>query len=242
MREARQRTAGARVHQIDLDLASFRSIEAAAAEIEDRFGPVDVLVNNAGAILSSPQLTAEGYEATFGVNHLGHFLLTGLLLPAMVAAGRGRVVTVASLAHRLAGPAGLDDPLFERRPYDGAQAYNESKLANVLFTMELARRTAGTGVTANCLHPGTVASRWGSAEDTHGIVRFGLAIARPFMARPARGARTVTYLAASPDVEGFTGGYFVRCRLHEPSALARDPGAARRLWSISEEMVAQRAG
>ena len=138
-----------------LDLASFASIRTFAADLLDRYDRLDVLINNAGAVLSDRQLTTEGFEMTFGVNHLGHFLLTDLLLDRLRADAPSRIVNVASVAHRLAGSMSFADLQFERRAYVGITAYNESKLANVLFTTELARRLEGSGVTANACHPGT---------------------------------------------------------------------------------------
>jgi NAD(P)-dependent dehydrogenase (short-subunit alcohol dehydrogenase family) len=225
-----------------LDLARFRSIRAAAAEVLDRFDRLDVLVNNAGAILSDRRVTEDGFEMTFGVNHLGHFLLTSLLLDRLRAGAPARVVTVSSIGHRFAGGLSWSD-LNHERGYNGTAVYNESKLANVLFTMELARRLDGTGVTANCLHPGAVRSGFGAREDTRGVERAVLAGARPFMVGPRRGAAPIVELAASPRYEAVTGQYFVggylsRCRRRPASAAGRDPDAARRLWAVSEELVA----
>ncbi len=236
--DVRARSRGGEATAMSLDLASSASIRAFADDVQDRYDRLDVLVNNAGAILSTRQLTEDGFEATFGVNHLGHFLLTELLRDRLVASAPARVVNVSSVAHRFAPGFSFADPQFSVRAYHGTAAYNQSKLANVLFTLELARGLAGTGVTSNCLHPGAVRSGFGSADDTVGIERALLAIGRPFLVSPRRGARTITHLASSPEVEGVTGQYFVRCRMHEPSAAGRDPDAARRLWELSEELVA----
>lgn len=225
---------------LSLDLADLRSVCALADRVLDRYGRLDVLVNNAGGVLSERRLTADGFEATFGVNHLGHFLLTKLLLERLKRSAPARIVNVSSVAHRFAvGGFSFADPQFERRRYRGVAAYNQSKLANILFTMELARRLAGTGVTANALHPGAVATGFGSAEDTKGIERAAMVLGRPFLISPERGARTLVYLASSPAVAGVTGGYFVRCRMHTPSRAARDPRAAHRLWELSEQLLEQ---
>ena len=147
-------------------------------------------------------------------------------------------MNVASTAHRSARH-GMDfDDLQSRRGYKGLQVYGRSKLANVLFTDELARRLAGTGVTANCLHPGTVATGYARDGDATGFLAFGVKAIRPFILTPEQGARTSVYLASSPDVAGVTGRYFVRCRSRTPSAAARNEAAAARLWSTSEELVA----
>jgi NAD(P)-dependent dehydrogenase (short-subunit alcohol dehydrogenase family) len=240
--ELRRRSGRDDAAVLPLDLASLRSVRALAERVLRDYDRLDVLVNNAGAVLSERKLTEDGFEATFGVNHLGHFLLTELLVERLKQSAPARIINVASVAHRFV-PGGFSfaDPQFERRRYRGAAAYNQSKLANILFTMELARRLAGTGVTANALHPGAVASEFGSADDTRGLERVAMVLGRPFLISPERGARTVVYLASSSAVAGVTGGYFVRCRMHTPSRAARDPQAARRLWELSEQLLA-RAG
>ena len=244
--EVRRRAGTDDVHVVPLDLASFASIRSAADEVLERWDRLDVLVNNAGGILSDRRETAEGYEMTFGVNHLGHFLLTGLLADRLRASAPARVVTVASLAHRMA-PGGLTwSDLQRERRYVATVAYNESKLANVLFTMELAERLAGTGVTATCCHPGGVRSEFGGAEDTRGLERLTMAVGRPFLVPPSRGAAPLVRLAADPDLEGvtgayFTGGYLPGVHQRTPSRAARDPEAARRLWELSEDLVARGA-
>lgn len=224
---------------LPLDLASFESIRSFAATFLDRYQRLDVLINNAGGMLSERQLTEEGYEATFAVNHLGHFLLTDLLLDRLEESAPSRIVNVSSIGHRF-GSMSFADPMYEQRPYNPAGAYNQSKLANVLFTAELARRLAGTGVTTNCLHPGAVRTGFGNADDTAGLERFVMAMGRPFMISARRGARTIVYLASSPDVADVSGQYFVRCKARRPSGGARDAEAAQRLWDLSEQLVAVR--
>ncbi len=236
--EIRQRSGSQAVEVVALDLADFASIRACAADVLDRHDRLDVLVNNAGGILSDRLVTAQGFEMSFGVNHLGHFLLTDLLRERLVASSPARVITVASIGHRFAiGGLSFSDLQSEHR-YWSMDAYGKSKLANILFTRELARRLAGTGVTANCLHPGVVRTGFGSADDTSGVERLTMALTAPFYIGAARGARTTVYLASSPEVAGRTGGYYVRCREHRPSRAARDDEAARRLWEVSEELVA----
>lgn len=236
--EIRRRAGTDRAEVLPLDLASTRSIRTFAAELQDRHDRLDVLVNNAGGILSERRSTEDGFEATFGVNHLGHFLLTALLVDRLQASAPSRIVNVASVAHRFCRGFSFADPQFELRRYRPALAYNQSKLANVLFTMELARRLAGTGVTANCVHPGGVRTGFGGADDTRGFERAVMVVAQPFLSSPEQGSRTVVYAAASPELEGVTGQYLVRCRLHTPSRAARDPDAARRLWELSERLLA----
>jgi len=230
------------VEVVDLDLASFASIRAAAADVGRRIDRLDVLVNNAGLIQTQYRLTDDGFEQTFGVNHLGHFLLTSLLLDQLRASAPARVVVVSSHAHRSA-TGGLDfDDLQGERSYRPFGAYARSKLANVYFARELARREAGTGVTANALHPGFVASRFGRDGDAGAAGDVVMVLARPFAISPTRAARTSVYLASSPDVADVTGGYFARCRPASVSRAARDDAAAARLWAVSEALVAGGAG
>jgi NAD(P)-dependent dehydrogenase (short-subunit alcohol dehydrogenase family) len=238
LEEIRRRSGRSTVEVMALDLADFASIRSFAADLLAGHDRLDVLVNNAGGILSDRLATVQGFEMTFGVNHLGHFLLTDLLLDRLRASTPARVINVSSAGHRFAY-SGLDfaDLQSERR-YWSMDAYGKSKLANILFTRELAKRLVGTGVTANCLHPGVVRTGFGSADDTSGIEHLTVALGSPFYVSAERGARTTVYLASSPEVADRTGGYYVRCREHRPSRAARDPEAARRLWEISEQLVA----
>ena len=173
----------------------------------------------------------------FAINHLGPFLLTTLLLDRLKQSAPARIVNVASTAHKGARH-GLDfDDLQSTKHYHGMQVYSRSKLANIYFTTELARRLQGTGVTANCLHPGTVRTGYGRDGDSSGFLAFGLKIAAPFFLSPEKGARTSIFLASSPEVEGVSGKYFVKCKPRVPSKAARDDEAAKRLWQISEELT-----
>jgi NAD(P)-dependent dehydrogenase (short-subunit alcohol dehydrogenase family) len=231
-----------------LDLASFDSIRSFAAEALERLDSIHVLINNAGGILSYRQETSEHFEMTFGVNHLGHFLLTNLLLDRIKESAPARIINVSSVAHRLAGGMTWSDLQRTTRGYNGGGVYNESKLANVLFTIELARRLDGTGVTVNCCHPGPVRTGFGSADDTSGMERFGMVLAQPFLIGARRGAAPLVHLAASPKVSGVTGKYFsrrplaglpgVRVSPHQVARAAREPGAPERLWEESEKLVA----
>lgn len=221
------------------DLADLGSVRAGAAEILERCPRLDVLVNNAGLVLTERSVTADGYETTFAVNHLGPFLLTNLLLDRLRASAPSRVVNVASTAHK---GARLDfDDLQSANGYRAMNAYGASKLANVLFTAELARRLEGSGVTVNCCHPGTVSTGWGRDGDTKGLLAFGLRFMPylPFFLTPEAGARTSVYLASAPEVAEVTGRYFVKRKERDPSPAARDAAAARRLFEVSEELVAR---
>jgi len=214
------------------DLASLEQVRALAERMAG-LERIDVLINNAGLVLGERRITPDGFEHVFALNHLAPFLLTNLLLPELTASAPARVVTVTSDAHS-AARLDLSDPNLERG-WDSWRSYANSKLANILFTRELARRLDGTGVTASCAHPGVV--RTGFGRESRPLLRLGITIARPFMASPERGADTIVYLASSPDVAGQTGGYYVKRQRREPSAAARDDAAAGKLWEISEKLT-----
>jgi NAD(P)-dependent dehydrogenase (short-subunit alcohol dehydrogenase family) len=227
---------GIEVMAMSLDLASVDSIRSFSAEFCARFDRLDVLVNNAGLILSERTETEDGLEATFAINHLGHFLLTQLLEDRLLAAAPSRVINLASDAHRGA-PEGLDfDDLQSTRNYRGFKAYARSKLANILFTRELARRLEGR-VHVHAVHPGLVRSGFADDGDTRGASRFVMALVRPFGRSVARGADTVVWLATDPSALDSTGGYWVDRKPRKPNAAARDDHAARRLWDVSEALV-----
>ncbi len=230
--EIRQRSGGD-VSLFVADFASQRAIRALAARLTDALPRVDVLVNNAGLILDERVLTEDGLESTFAVNHIGYFLLTRLMEPKLLAGAPARIVNVASRAHR-SGTIRFDD-LMGARAYDGWKAYAQSKLANIVFTYELARRLAGTGVTANCLHPGVVASNFGNAGPA--MIRLGVRLGRPFMKSSSRGADTSIYLASSPEVEGVSGKYFVNRRAARSNDESYNSAVATRLWKVSEELA-----
>ena len=214
------------------DLASMSQVRGLA----DRLGAlerIDVLVNNAGLMAGQRRVTADGFDEVFAVNHLAPFLLTNLLLGKLTAAGAARVITVTSDAHT-AARLDLDDLQLEHG-WQSWRAYANSKLANILFTRELARRLEGSAVTANCAHPGLV--RTGFGREARLPMRVAVTLARPFMRSPRRGAATVVYLATSPQMAGATGGYYVKSQLREPSPAARDDAAARRLWQLSKELT-----
>ena len=230
-----ERAAGARgVGLIVADLSSVAEVRRAAAEFKSRHDRLDVLVNNAGVYVPERHVTVDGLEETFAVNHLAYFVLTELLSDLLKASAPARIVNVSSDAHRH-GTMRWDDLQFERRPYSARRAYTQSKLANLLFTYELARRLEGTQVTANALHPGVVAS--GFARTYAGPMALFYKLGGPFMLSPERGARTTTHLASSPDVEAKTGGYYVRCRLSKSNAASHDEEGQRRLWAATEELA-----
>lgn len=236
--EIKRRSQSADVWLFVADLSSQRTIRALAGQLARTLPRVDVLVNNAGLIMGRRVLTEDELETTFAVNHIAYFLLARLLEPTLAASAPARIVNVASSAHH-SGTLAFGD-LMGGGAYDGWKAYAQSKLANVVFTYELARRLAGTGVTANCLHPGVVATNFGHAGPP--LIRFGIRLARPFFRSVARGAATAIYLAASPEVEGASGKYFVDERETRSSDASYDPAVAARLWTVSEELTAASAG
>jgi NAD(P)-dependent dehydrogenase (short-subunit alcohol dehydrogenase family) len=235
--EVRERTGSTQVELVALDLADLASVDACATELLARYDRLDVLVANAGLVMSKRTETADGFETTFGVNHLGHFQLTNLLLERLRASAPSRVVVLASDAHKFAFGGLRFDDLQTERHYRGFLAYSRSKLANVYFTRELARRMSGTGVSVNVVHPGYVDSRFGKDGDTRLDSLMGIG-ARLFAINPEEGARTSIYLASSPDVEGATGAYWYKCTPAKMSKTAGDDAAARRLWDESERLLA----
>jgi len=216
------------------DFSSLAAVRKLAKDVAAQHPRLDVLVNNAGIGALRRETTADGFERVFAVNHLAPFLLTNLLLERLKASPAARVVTVSSMAHRGAA-LDFDDLNWERRKYGGLKAYGASKLANILFTAELARRLAGSRVTANCLHPGVVATNIFTRMGIGGRV-FTL-LFRPLMLSPGNGAKTSVYLASSPEVANVTGKFFDKCREVAPTPAAQDAAAARRLWEISERLT-----
>jgi len=213
------------------DLASQHAVRSLAAELLSRYPRIHVLINNAGVINQKRRLTVDGIESTLAVNHLAPFLLTALLMERLQASAPARVVTVASDA---AKGSRIDfDDIGHEHDYRGMRVYGQSKLANILFTHELARRLEGTGVTATCVHPGVVGTGWGKNDS--GPLKLGLTLGRPFLRSPRKGAETVVWLASSPEVQGESGGfYFDRRRRNPPEPI--DESAASRLWEVSLEL------
>ena len=215
------------------DMSSQTEVRRLAGEVLSTYPQLDILINNAGVFRSERTTTADGIETTFAVNHLAYFLLTNLLLDALEAGAPSRIVNVASADH---GNATIDfDDLQGEEGYTGAKAYSRSKLANVLFTYELARRLQGTGVTVSCLHPGVVGTNLGSGVS--GAFGFVVRALRPLMKSPEKGAETSIYLASSPEVEGSSGGYFVKKAQARSSDVSYDERLARRLWEASAELT-----
>ena len=232
--DVREETGNPDVDAFGGDLSSQAEVRRLAAEVLDAYRRLDVLVNNAGGFWATRSVTTDGLEHTFAVNHLAGFLLTDLLLDRLKASAPARVVTVSSGAHS-AGKIDFEDLQGEHR-YSGQKAYSQSKLANVMFTYELARRLEGTGVTATVLHPGVVSTGF-AAEDPSLLFRVVLPLGRRFMKTPKQGAMTSIYLASSAEVEGATGVYFANGRRRTSNKASYDADAAARLWEVSADLV-----
>jgi NAD(P)-dependent dehydrogenase (short-subunit alcohol dehydrogenase family) len=219
------------IHYGDLSrISEMKRLATQIAAVEPR---IDVLINNAGAMFGSRQMTEDNLELTFAVNHMAYFVLTQGLRERLLAASPARVVNTASDAHR---GAKLDfDDLQSTNAYSGYKAYGRSKLCNILFTRELSRLWSGKGITANCLHPGFVATRFG--DSSGGLLSRVVRLAKTFAISPEKGAQTIVYLASSPQVASVSGGYFHQCRPATPTTEARDDAAARRLWIESVKLA-----
>ena len=216
------------------DLSVQQSIRDLAAAFKAKYNRLDVLINNAGGAVGKRELSADGYEMTFAVNHLAYFLLTNLLLDILKASAPSRIISVASEYEQFAA-LDFDDLMLEKK-YGVNKAYGQSKRANIVFSYELAKRLAGTGVTANCLHPGVVRTNFGSQTGgLFGMVWAGLA--RPFELSPEQGAQTIIYLASSPEVEGVTGQYYTKKKPIKSHTQTYDPAVQTRLWQVSEQLT-----
>jgi NAD(P)-dependent dehydrogenase (short-subunit alcohol dehydrogenase family) len=225
-------TGNTKVDLLLADLSSQQSIRQLANTIQQKYNRLDVLVNNAGAMFASRQVTVDGLEMTFALNHMNYFLLTNLLLDLLKASAPSRIVNVSSEAHRGTQLDFAD--LQHEKSFPGFGVYGQSKLANIYFTYELARRLEGTGVTANALHPGFVATNF--AKNNGLMYRVGMVFMRPFAMNDQKGAETQIYLASSPEVEGVTGKYFNKKKAVPSSNVSYDVAAAQRLWSTSESL------
>lgn len=216
------------------DLSSQTEVRRLAADVLAAYPRLDVLLNNVGGFWAHRHVTADGLERTFALNHLAPFLLTDLLLARLTASAPARIVTMSSAAQSL-GTVDFDD-LMGERSYSGSRAYDQSKLANVMFTYELARRLEGTGVTATAVHPGMTNTSF-SAEDPSRLFAPLIALMRPFMRSPERGADTAVYLASSPDVAGVSGRYFADRTPRSTHATSYDAATTARLWQVSADLV-----
>ncbi len=234
--EIRRRSGNESVESRPLDLADLTTVRTFADSLSD-LDRIDVLINNAGLILGERTMSAQGYEATFATNHLGPFLLTGLLDEQLRAADRARIINVASFAHTMA-PTGIQWSQVERRPrYQGWTVYGQSKLANILHARALAARYEDSGVVAHSLHPGSIRSGFGQDGDLHGFSDRLLKIGAFVLISPEEGSRTSVHLASSPDALTSSGDYWVRARRSRPAPWGRDDAQAEKLWATSERMI-----
>jgi NAD(P)-dependent dehydrogenase (short-subunit alcohol dehydrogenase family) len=228
-------TGSSRLDLLIADMSSFGSVRALAAQVRQRYSRLDVLINNAGAAVPSRTLSADGIEMTVAGNYLGAALLTFLLLDLLKSSAPSRIVNVSSEAHRNAR-FDMDDLQFERRKYSAIGAYGQSKLLMNAFTFGLARRLEGTGVTANCLHPGVVATNI-VPSGAPLIFKIIFAAMKPFLLSPKRGAETSLYLASSPEVANISGRYFVKSKPAASNALSRDAKVQAAIWQWTEKLT-----
>ncbi|MCL6660150.1 SDR family oxidoreductase [Paenibacillus amylolyticus] len=236
LQEAVRQSGSSAIELMLCDLGSLESIRQFACTFRERHDRLDVLVNNAGVVMVKRKETSDGFEQSIGINHLGHFLLTLLLIEPLKAATQGRVVNVSSGAYK-AGKIHFEDPHLHKG-YNPIKSYAQSKLANVLFTRALARKLSGTSVTVNCLHPGAVGTSIGVDRNTGFGTRIMAFVGKlPFFLSPEEGARTAVYLATSPEVVGITGRYFYQQKEQQLKAHAVDDSSAERFWTWSEEQV-----
>jgi NAD(P)-dependent dehydrogenase (short-subunit alcohol dehydrogenase family) len=235
LREIQTASGNKDVHALIADLSSMAEVRRVAEDFKKQFSRLDVLLNNAGGVFQSRQETVDGYEMTFALNHLSYFLLTELLLDMLKASAPSRIVNVSS---DLQSGATINfDDLQSKQSYGigGFRAYGQSKLMNVMFTYELARRLAGTGVTVNVLHPGVVNTGFG--RNNKGLMGLAMSLMAFFTLKVEDGAKTSVYLASSPEVEGMTGKYFDKCKPKQSTAASYDEAAQKRLWDISEQLT-----
>lgn len=223
------------VDVLKADLSSQESVRALAGEVLQRYARLDVLINNAGAVFEKRSVSADGVEQTWALNHIAPFLLTELLLERMKSSAPARIVTTTSDAHKGAQVPWDDINAEQSWGSRGFKRYGQSKLANILFTAELARRLEGTGVTANCFHPGTVAT--GFNRNNGALMDVVMRVIKPFLRKPEKGAETLVWLVDSEEAGAENGGYFIDCKRAQPEPPARDMDAARRLWELTEQQV-----
>lgn len=227
-----------KVSYVIVDLISQQSVRKAAEEIKAKCPKIDVLINNAGCYLSELALSPEGHEGQFATNHLGHFLLTNLLIETIKAAGKARIINLSSIAHNSTRELNLDDLNYEQEEYGGWKSYSRSKFCNILFTKELAKRLEGTGITVNAVHPGGVRTEI-AEKDANWYTKLGWILFKPFMITVEQGAATSIHLASSPNVEGISGHYWVRSKQEWSNRPSQDEANWKALWKKSEELVGQ---
>ncbi|MBU1158935.1 MAG: SDR family oxidoreductase [Candidatus Thermoplasmatota archaeon] len=231
--ELKSETRNDHIDYLPCDLTSMENVRKLASDFKERYDRLDVLINNAGEIINERRTSVDGYEYTLALDHLSHFLLTALLQDIIKRSAPSKIINVSSMAHIL-GHINFDDIMIEKG-YTPGKAYGQAKLANILFTYELARRLSKTGVTVNCLHPGMVRTNFG--KDTTGAWKLFLLLSKPFMISARKGAQTSIYLASSPDVVSVTGKYFAKKKEKKSSKESYDENVAKRFWEISEKLT-----
>ncbi|WP_372862817.1 SDR family oxidoreductase [Spongiibacter sp.] len=238
--ELRELRSDAELSLLIADLGKMADIRRAAQQFLDTGKPLHLLLNNAGVVNTQRKLSADGIEETFAVNHLAYFLLTELLRERIVQSAPARIVSVASEAHAFSKGVQFDDPEFAQHPYKTFKVYGHSKLCNILWTRQLAKQLAGTGVTVNCVHPGAVST--GLGQQDHAVIGkvLGLLL-KPFFRSPDKGAATSVFVATSPSLEGVSGEYFANCKPKRIKPWGKDDAAAEQLWALSEDYIRRSA-
>ena len=223
---------------VTIDLSSQKSVREAVDGIKAKCPKIDVLINNAGCYVSDLQLNVDSLEMQFATNHLGHFLLTNLLIDNLKSAENARIINLASIAHKYTRELQLDDINYQKEAYGGWKSYSRSKFCNILFTNELAQRLKGTGITVNEVHPGGVRTEI-AEKNVNWFTKLGWILSKPLMVSVEKGAETSVHLASATEVEGETGGYWVKSKKFFSNRPSQDPEIAKALWKKSEELVKQ---
>lgn len=236
--EIKKQSGSDKVDFVTIDLSSQKSVREAAERLKAKCPKIDVLINNAGCYFSELKLNEDGLEMQFATNHLGHFLLTNLLMENLKAAEKARIINLSSIAHKSTRELDLNDINYQNAAYDGWKSYSRSKFCNILFTRELARRLEGTGITANAVHPGGVRTEI-AEKNANWYTKLGWILSKPLMVTVEEGAKTSIHLASSPEVEGESGGYWVKSKKFFSNRPSQDPETAAALWKKSEELVGQ---
>jgi NAD(P)-dependent dehydrogenase (short-subunit alcohol dehydrogenase family) len=236
--EIKKSSGNDKVDYVLVDLSSQKSVREAAEKLKQKCPKIDVLINNAGCYVSDLQLNEDGLEMQFATNHLGHFLLTNLILENVKAAGKARIINLASIAHKSTRELNLDDINYEKEEYGGWKSYSRSKYCNILFTNELAKRLKKDGITVNSVHPGGVRTEI-AEKNANWFTKLGWIVMKPFMVTVEEGAKTSIHLASSPEVEGETGGYWVKSKKFFSNRPSQEETNWKALWKKSEELVGQ---
>ncbi|MHA1147445.1 MAG: SDR family oxidoreductase [Promethearchaeota archaeon] len=236
MKDIVSKTGNSDIELIIMDLESQDSIRNAVDEFKKKYDKLHVLINNAGFINFKKQYTAEGYERTWAINHLGHFILTNLLLDVIKTSSPARIITLTSFGHKMTDKKPLEDMMYKKKKYKHIKAYGNSKLMNLFFTFELARRLEGTGITVNAVHPGPIRSKFGRSRNNPWWYRIGYSFLMPFLKSVKKGAATSVYLATSTEGAEITGKYWTKCKIRKSSKLSLDESLWTKLWEISEDL------